>query len=381
MALVDFTNPQAVKWYQGRLKKLLEMGVDCFKTDFAELIPTDVAYHDGSDPQLMHNFYAYLYNKTVFDLLEDYHGRGNAVLFARAATAGSQKFPVHWGGDCFATFESMAEDLRGGLSFCMSGPAFWSHDIGGFEGTANPACYKRWVAFGLLSTHSRLHGSGSYRVPWIFDEEAVDVMRHFVKLKNRLFPYLFAAAHDANEKGLPAMRAMPLEFADDPACRYLDRQYLLGGSLLVAPIFNAAGMAEYYVPAGAWTDVQTGKSVAGGEWKRHKCDFFQIPLLVRENTLLPMSRNEASPEWKASDPLDLHVYELADGAQASIRLVPTDGGEPVSFQAKRKGSQITLQAENAKGEVKVFVHGRDFGKPVEAAWKKGARKVDIRLGD
>ena len=147
MALVDFTNPDAVAWFQSHLKRLMDMGVDCFKTDFAELIPLDVVYHDGSDPERMHNLYSYLYNQCVFELVERERGVGEAMVFARSGTTGSQKFPVHWGGDCWSTFEAMAEDLRGGLSFCSSGPAFWSHDIGGFEGTANPANYKRWVAF------------------------------------------------------------------------------------------------------------------------------------------------------------------------------------------------------------------------------------------
>ena len=183
MALVDFTNPDAVAWYQSKLKALLDMGVDCFKTDFGERIPTDVVWHDGSDPQRMHNYYAQLYNQAVFELLEAERGEGEAVLFARSATAGGQQFPVHWGGDCESTFDSMAESLRGGLSLAASGFGYWSHDIGGFEGTPDPAVFKRWVAFGLLSSHSRLHGSGSYRVPWAFDEEAVDVLRHFTQLK------------------------------------------------------------------------------------------------------------------------------------------------------------------------------------------------------
>src|SRR5690606_31946354 len=126
-----------------------------------------------------HNYYTYLYNKVVFEVLKEKRGEGEAVLFARSATAGSQQFPVHWGGDCEATYESMADSLRGGLSLAMSGFGFWSHDIGGFENTATPDLYKRWTAFGLLSSHSRLHGNISYRVPWLFDEEAVEVMRHF----------------------------------------------------------------------------------------------------------------------------------------------------------------------------------------------------------
>ena len=234
MAVVDFTNPAACEWYKGHLKRLINMGVDCFKSDFGERIPTDVVYFDGSDPVKMHNYYALLYNKAVFEALEEDLGKGNAVLFARSATAGGQQFPVHWGGDCSATYPSMAESLRGGLSLCLSGFGFWSHDIGGFEDTATPDLYKRWAAFGLLSSHSRLHGSKSYRVPWLFDEEAVDVLRYFTKLKCCLMPYIFAAACEAAKQGIPVMRAMMLEFPDDPGCDYLDLQYMLGESLLVA---------------------------------------------------------------------------------------------------------------------------------------------------
>src|SRR5947209_6458140 len=225
MALVDFTNPAARQWYGDKLRGLLDMGVDCFKTDFGERIPTEVVYWDGSDPVRMHNYYSYLYNKVVFDVLKEKRGHGEAVLFARSATAGSQQFPVHWGGDCYSSFESMAESLRGGLSLCLSGFGFWSHDIGGFEGTPPADVYKRWIAFGLLSSHSRLHGSSSYRVPWQFDEEAVDVLRFFTKLKCRLMPYLYAQAIATHRTGVPIMRAMILEFPDDPACDTLDRQY------------------------------------------------------------------------------------------------------------------------------------------------------------
>jgi len=214
------------------------MGVDCFKTDFGERIPTAVRYFDGSDPEWMHNFYTYLYNRTVFDAIREGKGEGEAVVFARSATAGSQRFPVHWGGDNSSTYPSMAETLRGGLSFGCSGFGFWSHDISGFIGTATPDLYKRWVAFGLLSSHSRLHGNDSPRVPWNFDDESVAVLRHFVALKKRLMPYLMDVAKEAHEHGWPMMRAMLLEFPDDPACRSLDMQYMLGSALLVAPVFT-----------------------------------------------------------------------------------------------------------------------------------------------
>jgi alpha-D-xyloside xylohydrolase len=373
MALVDFTNPQAVQWYCGKLRRLLEMGVDCFKTDFGEWIPENVVYHDGSNPALMHNHYSYLYNKAVFELLEDFHGKGNAIVFARSASIGCQKFPVHWGGDCDATWESMAEDLRGGLSFCASGAAFWSHDIGGFSGTANAALYKRWVAFGLLSTHSRLHGSSSYRVPWLFDEESVAVMRHFTQLKNKLFPYIYSASHDAHHHGWPVMRAMVLEFPDDPACAHLDRQYMLGSSLLVAPVFRQDNVAEYYVPEGRWTNFFSGEIIEGGRWRRESIDFMHVPLLVRENTVLPIGGDAEKPNWKPSDELTLQLFQIADGADVSISVAASDGPHPVVFRCQRTGGKFVLSCDGRAKDVKVQLPSRRFvgeisnGKPCGSA--------------
>jgi alpha-D-xyloside xylohydrolase len=281
MAIVDFTNPAAVKWYTNHLKKLLDMGVDCFKTDFGERIPLDVVYYDGGDPERHHNFYSFLYNKAVFEMLEKKRGKGKACLFARSAAACGQRFPLHWGGDCESTFEAMAETLRGGLSLSLSGFGFWSHDIGGFEGTPNAALFKRWLAFGLLSSHSRLHGSTSYRVPWSVDEESAEVCRFFTELKNRIKPYLLRSAQEACKNGIPVLRAMFLEFPNDPACAYLDRQYMLGSDLLVAPVFSEGGEVSYYIPEGEWIRLLTGEKVKGGCWKTETHDFFSLPLLVR----------------------------------------------------------------------------------------------------
>lgn len=277
---VDFSNPAACAWYASKLKVLLDMGVDCFKTDFGERIPVEVQYHDGSDPERMHNYYTYLYNQTVFELLKRERGEGEAVLFARSATVGGQKFPVHWGGDNSSTYPSMAETLRGGLSLGLSGFGFWSHDISGFNDTATPDLYKRWVAFGLLSSHSRLHGNASARVPWLFDDEAVDVLRFFKQLKTHLMPYLIDIAKEAPQQGWPMLRAMVLEFPDDPACRYLDTQYMLGSALLAAPIFRPDGQVTYYLPAGEWRHLLTGEAAQGPGWQTEQHDYFSLPLWV-----------------------------------------------------------------------------------------------------
>ena len=277
---VDFTNPAARDWYTSKLRALLDMGVDTFKTDFGERIPTAVRYFDGSNPERMHNYYTYLYNQTVFNLLREVKGEGGAVVFARSATSGGQKFPVHWGGDNSSTYPSMAETLRGGLSLGLSGFGYWSHDISGFNDTATPDLYKRWVAFGLLSSHSRLHGASSARVPWLFGDEAVDVLRFFNRLKMHLMPYLLDVAKEAYRQGLPMMRAMVLEFPDDPTCQYLDMQYMLGSALLVAPVFSETGEVAYYLPEGEWRNLLTGEFAQGGKWRKETHSYMSLPLWV-----------------------------------------------------------------------------------------------------
>lgn len=259
MGLVDFTNPAAREWFKDKVKALLNQGVDAIKTDFGERIPRDVVWYDGSPKLSMHNWYTQLYNQAVFEAIEETYGKGNACLYARSATVGGQQQPVHWGGDCESTFNGMAQSLRAGLSLTSSGFGFWSHDIGGFEGAfPDPAVYKRWVAFGMLGSHSRLHGSTVYRVPWLFNEEdekngvalvpgqtAVDVVREFTKLKLELMPYVYQLGLQPHVNGTPVMRSMFVEFPDDPACRTLDRQYMFGPSMLVAPVFTYSGEVSY----------------------------------------------------------------------------------------------------------------------------------------
>lgn len=345
MGLVDFTNPEAVKWYQDKLKTLLDMGVDCFKTDFGERIPVkDIAYFDGSDPVKMHNYYTFLYNKAVFELLERERGEGEAVLFARSATVGGQMFPAHWGGDCSATYPSMAETLRSGLSLACAGFGFWSHDISGFESTAPADIYKRWCQFGLLSSHSRLHGSSSYRVPWLFDEEACDVLRKFVKLKCRLMPYLYRQAVISHEEGTPMMRPMFVEFPEDKACETLDKQYMLGDALLVAPVFKESGQVDYYVPEGTWYNILTEETIEGGKWHRDVYDYFSMPLLARPNTILAVGDNEDRPDYDYTDNVTLYFVCFQDGAQAETIITDINGNTKMKVKAECKGDEIFVHA-------------------------------------
>jgi alpha-D-xyloside xylohydrolase len=357
MGIVDFTNPHACTWFAEKLRTLLRMGVDTFKTDFGERIPTEVVYHDGSDPLRMHNYYTYLYNHTVFGLLREERGENDALVFARSATTGSQQFPVHWGGDSTASFESMAETLRGGLSLGICGFGFWSHDIGGFEQASNPDVYKRWTAFGLLSSHSRLHGSSSYRVPWNYDDEAVQVLSKFTKLKCSLMPYLYRATIQSHDQGTPLLRAMIMEFPDDPACDYLDQQYMLGDSLLVAPVFRRDGVVNYYVPQGKWTHLLSGDVIEGPRWVKETYNFLSMPLLVRPNSVIPIGSHSDRPDYDYTDGVTLQVYQLEEGKQVRVEIPTVDGNIETSFEIRRQGNEIQIQRRGSSKPWSVLLVG------------------------
>ena len=382
MAIVDFTNPEACEWFKGLLKKLFDMGVNNIKTDFGERIPTKVKYFNGKDPIKMHNYYTYLYNKCVFEALEEYYGKDKACLFARSATVGGQKFPVHWGGDCYAEYSAMSETLRGGLSLCSSGFGFFSHDMGGFEATAPADVYKRWCAFGLLSTHSRLHGSTSYRVPWVYDEdgdtEACDVLRHYTVLKGRLMPYLWAQANKTHTEGVPMMRSMIIAFSDDTACKYLDQQYMLGDNLCIVPVMNEEGIAEFYVPDnGTWTDIQSGETYEGGKYYTRKCDYFQTPILARPNSIVTYGNFDAEDKmtvvYDYLQDAEAVVYGLEDGKTAQAAIFDSESNKITDITATRNGNVITVSYAATDKSFKVTAEG----KTVEA--KAGSTSVDITL--
>lgn len=364
MGIVDFTNPEATKWYADLLKGLVDLGVDSFKTDFGERIPcVGVKYHDGLDPVAMHNYYTLLYNKAVFGVLEDKIGKNEACLFARSATVGGQQFPVHWGGDCMSTFEAMAETLRGGLSFSLGGFGFWSHDIGGFEGESpDPAVYKRWCGFGLLSSHSRLHGSSSYRVPWNFDDEASDVLRLFTNLKLSLMPYLYHYSVVSHKTGLPLLRAMLLEFPNNVSAENADSQYMLGESLMVVPVFNAEGDVTYYLPSGkwyGWLDGKVRETTGNGDWLSENHNFLSLPLLVKAGSAIISGPEGIDvPDYDYAKDFTVSIYEIVEG-QTVVTKIPDSkklGEYAGEVTVSRKDNTIEVSSDT-KGLFKVRVLG------------------------
>ncbi|HAB59544.1 MAG TPA: alpha-xylosidase [Lachnospiraceae bacterium] len=376
MAIVDFTNPEAWDWYKGLLKQLFEMGVNNIKTDFGERIPTKCKYYNGMDPVKMHNYYTYLYNKCVFEALEEFYGKDKACLFARSATVGGQKFPVHWGGDCYAEYSAMAETVRGGLSLCSTGFGFFSHDIGGFEATAPADVYKRWCAFGLMSTHSRLHGSSSYRVPWSFDEESCDVLRFYTKLKGKLMPYLWSQAIKTHQVGVPMMRSMVIAFSNDPACKYLDAQYMLGDNLLIAPVMNEEGIAEFYVPEGTWYDIITNDVYEGGRYYTRTCNYFEMPILARPNSIVTFGEFATNNVvYDYLNNAEATIYNLEDGKTATATIYDSEANKLTDITATRNGNVIEVSYAATEKTFTVAVAGTD--KKATAA--SGSTSVSITL--
>ncbi|KAF9264893.1 alpha-glucosidase [Marasmius fiardii PR-910] len=356
LAIVDFTNPEAREWYGSKLRALMDLGVDCFKTDFAERIPhTNVQFHDGSDPIRMHNLYSVLYNEYVFTLIQEHHGKNQSVLFARSSFAGGQRFPVHWGGDCESTWEAMTEAIHGCLSLTASGFAYASHDIGGFEGHPDPEIYQRWVAFGLFSSHSRLHGSSSYRVPWQYGEEAAKGMAKLLEEKYRLMPYLYDLAIRATKTGHPIQRAMFLEFPEDRTTHHLDRQYMFGPSLLVAPVFTPQSEeTEYYIPKGKWTYYwNPSRTVEGPVWVKERVPIDEIPIWIRPGTALARGpRGVRRPDYKYGDKLDITVFGVEEGEKREIRVPMEDGeGYVGTIEVERKGNELKVKVSEGSVDI------------------------------
>jgi alpha-D-xyloside xylohydrolase len=259
---IDYSNPAAVAWIQDKFRALFRQGAACIKADFGEGAPPDAVYH-GVPRESMHNLYPLLYNQAVFAVTEEFWGEGQGIIWGRSAWAGSQRYPVHWSGDGIARYEDLPCVLRSALNFGLSGFPFYSHDIGGFSGLPSPDVYVRWAQFGLFSSHARAHGTPP-REPWVYGAEAERIFRQYDNLRYRLLPYIYSEAVECGRSSLPMLRALALDFQDDPTALAIDDQYLFGPSILVAPILDERNRRAVYLPPGQWIDYWSKQTLDGG---------------------------------------------------------------------------------------------------------------------
>ena len=362
-AAVDFTNPEAVGWFKGKNRKLLEMGVAVIKTDFAEDMPDDAVPHDGTPAEQLHNLYPLLYQRAVFETTQDVHGYG--LIWGRSGYAGSQRYPVHWGGDPGCTFEDMAASLRGALSWILSGAAFASFDMGGFFGIPtltdppSPELYVRWSQMGLLFSHARAHGHTAPREPWAYGEPALSIFRRYAQLRYRLLPYLYAAARRVPD-GVPLARPLVYDYPAEPTTWHIDDEYLLGPDLLVAPMFVPRGRRNIYLPAGGWYDFWTDQRFEGARWITYEAELERLPLFVCAGAVIPMGPELQYANERSWDPLSFEIYPGSDGV---IETDLSDDHRRLRFQLTVEGGRVQLDGGPLDYDADVFVH-RPGGPPI-----------------
>ena len=347
-ATLDFSNPNTVSWYQDKIAVLLKMGVGAIKVDFGEAAPHTGIYASGRTGFYEHNLYPLRYNKTVADITKQLTGEN--IIWARSAWAGSQRYPLHWGGDAENTNTGMEAELRGGLSLGLSGFSFWSHDIGGFVLKTPEELYRRWLPFGMLTSHSRCHGAPP-KEPWEYGDDFNNYFRSVVELKYKLMPYVYAQAKFCSENGLPMLRALFVEFPDDPGSWFVEDEYMFGSDILVAPLFENVSSRNVYLPKGQWIDYQTGKTYEGG-WQNITADKISVIMLVREGSAIPhikLAQSTMQMDWSN---IELVVY--ANNSQIIKGLVCLPNDNILKECVLKKEGNSFVMSENTMKDKVIF---------------------------
>jgi alpha-D-xyloside xylohydrolase len=348
-AVLDFTNPNTVKWYQDKIGGLLQQGVSVIKVDFGEAAPLNGVYANGRTGWFEHNLYPLRYQQAVADVTQKINHE--TIIWARSSWAGSQRFPLHWGGDAESTDMGMEAQLRGGLSLGLSGFSFWSHDIGGFTTKTPEELYRRWLPFGMLSSHTRCHGQAP-KEPWEYGEAFNNYFRKADEMRYRLIPYLYAQAKISADQGVPMLRALFVEFPDDPGSWQVDNQYLLGSDLLVAPLFEKGTRSRnVYLPPGQWIDYQTRKQYAGG-WHQIECGELEAIILVRGGAVVPhiaLAQSTADLDWSQ---LELVVFDAAGATPRPAQVLLPGAAAIQSIGVVKKGKTWVVISEPLAGKVK-----------------------------
>jgi len=366
--IIDISNPAAKDWYKKKLANLLKMGIDAIKVDFGEGIEVDACY-DKYIGEEFHNLYPLLYNKMVFNLTKEIHGSENAIIWARSAYAGSQRYPLHWAGDTDSDFPAMASTLKGGLSFALSGFPFWSHDIGGYFMTPEDDCYIRWMQLGLFSSHARFHGT-SPREPWHFGDKVVEVYKRFAKIRYKLIPYIYSEAYKCTKNSNPLMKPLVLEYEKDPNVINIDDQYLFGSNILVAPILTKENRRQIYLPEGDWLDFWTKKEYQGKSWIYYESSLDEMPLFIKKGSIIPTGPMMQYIGEKELNSLTINIYH-----KDKEEYLYYDDNEKFAIKCKSKSNEIKIILGPSEKEILIKLFTKKEIKEV----KINNQKVDFKV--
>ena len=376
LCAVDFTNPEARIWWQSKLEALLDMGVAVFKTDFGEQAPIEAVYADGRTGLEMHNIYPLIYNRTAFELTKRKFGRG--LVWGRAAYAGSQRYPVQWGGDSYSTLDQLTCQVKALQGYGLSGVPFCSHDVGGFDYSPHffddtyhvdmkasidgslkdtyprdSEVYVRWMQVGVFSSHVRAHGKQD-REPWMFGEEAEVICKKYLNLRYRLMPYIYSQAVIITKTALPMVRPMVLEFQEDPTTQRLDLQFMFVDSFLVAPVLTRHHEVQVYLPQGKWVNYWTKEVVNGNQWLTVSAPLDTLPLWIREGSIIPLGPEMDYVDQKALDPLMIEIYTPKS---ENHFLIEEEDQPSIGVSYVRKGSTLTVSVDPSPGQVNLVIYG------------------------
>lgn len=370
---VDFSNPEAVRWWQRYLVRMLNLGFDGFKLDRSdEVVPKidEVIFHNGKTAKEMYNQYATLYVKTFYDACQQARGH-DFVIYSRPGYSGSQQYAAFFSGDTNPTWAHFRKNLVTILRAALSGFPMWGHEVGGyrckdrFGYLPTKECFIRWTQFGAFSPIMD-RGGLYFEEPWDYDTETVDIYRYYAKLHSELVPYILDCAHQANQTGLPIVRPLVLLYPHDPNVFHLDTQYLFGDAFLVAPIYDSTtSERDLYLPPGQWMNYWNEKEIhQGPQTITVNPPLEQLPLFIRLDSIIPMNVSDHATGHgaffsKGHLTLDIYPYQHTaykrrdETGEHPVTCQQTDTAIKLDFENNDQPLIIRVKCEKAPNQIRM----------------------------
>ncbi|MBQ7463546.1 MAG: hypothetical protein IJS86_01660 [Lachnospiraceae bacterium] len=336
-ALIDITDDEAVSWYAGKIKELCDRGVDGLSS-----------------------YYPEIFNALMPKLSEKADGGLSVSLFSAGPEPDMPSVIYRTVSDG-AGFSDMAQSLRSGLSMIFGGVSYFCHEIPFDPQDHDSEAMKRWIQYGCFSTYFGIRVFENMSGGDFFFGDEAEVFKKFSGIRNMLMPYIFEQVRKTHETGMPVVRPMAMAFPEDPACTHLDLQYMLGDSILVAPVFERGGKCRFYLPAGKWKNLLDDEILEGAGFFEREYDDLHMAAFVRENTLLPVGGTADRPDYDYTKGLTLHYFLPVIGKGIVTEIPDGTGNTVMSFKGFFGGerAEVRMLSPTGMGKVPVTVHHLD----------------------